>query len=309
MKLRLLIFLIWLTAPINIISISAQADLRTDSAFFNSRKNTLNEWLNKTGISQTFTVDSIVVKKSRLEVLMISRYPDIDSLTVAWNGLKQNYNTDKPNELYRKIFNFFAFELDLGKDSINIIYKLNKNDEIATVSYNKKKGIIVKAKELERDFASTRSFKTINISLDALDVSDGPAFEYEAAGSGASIKETRNKISKFLTDYYSSKGTFWYDAKFEILKERYNELTFEVTQLSNEILNDRNYFEYIRIELIIEKQDNNFDIKLDVLGKYSGGFGFLPRRSEFRNMETDFGDYLQNYQDKLSLKINKTLTD
>jgi hypothetical protein len=307
--LRLIIFLACLVSLANVSSISAQTDLRSDSTFFNSREKTLNEWLVKTGIAQTFTVDSIIIKKTKLEVLLISRYPDIDSLTIAWNGLKQNYNMDNPEALYRKIFNFFAFELDLGKDSLSIIYRLNKKDKIAEVNYNKKKGLLVKARSFEKAYANSRSFNTINIELDKLNVSDGPAFEYPAGSSGASIKETRKKISNYLNDFYAQKGTFWYDAKFEILKERYNELTFEVTQLSNEILNDRNYFEYIRIELLIEKKDDNFDIKIDVMGKYSGGFGFLPRRSEFRNMENDFGDYLQNYQDKLALKINRILTD
>jgi len=158
-------------------------------------------------------------------------------------------------------------------------------------------------------FSVTRSFSTVKVSLENLKLSDGPVIEYPAGSSAANLKKTRKSINEFLAGYYSKKGTFWYDAKFEILKDNYNELTFEVTQLSNEILNDRNYFEYIRIEIKLIKKDDKFDIKMDIMGKYSGGFGFLPRRSEYRNIETDFGDYKQRYQDKLALKLKNLLAE
>jgi len=290
-------------------TLSAQSDLRNDSAFFNSRIETLNEWLTKTGVGQVFYLNSIKIKKSKLEVLMLGRYQDVDSLTVTWNVLRHNYDTLDMNALYSKIFNLFAFEFEVGKDSLILNYKLNKRDAIAQVYYNKKKGVVIKAKSFDRSFSATRNFKTINVQLENLNISDGPVIEYAAGSGGASLKTTRNKINEYLTEYYSEKGTFWYDAKFEILKDSYNELTFEVTQLSNEIINDRNYFEYIRIELKLVKKDNEFDIKIDVMGKYSGGFGFLPRRSEYRNIETDFGGYKQRYQDKLALKIKKLLTN
>lgn len=306
---RLLIFIVLSMSLTKITTLSAQSDLRNDSVFFNLRIETLNEWLTKTGVGQVFYLNSIKIKKSKLEVLMLGRYKDIDSLTIAWNVLKYDYDTTDMNALYRKIFNLFAFEFELGKDSLILNYKLNKKDAITQVYYNKKKGVVIKAKSFDRSFSATRNFKTINVQLEELAVSEGPVIEYAAGSGGASLKTLRKKINEYLADYYSEKGTFWYNAKFEILKDSYNELTFEVTQLSKEILNDRNYFEYIRIELKLEKKDNEFNIKIDVMGKYSGGFGFLPRRSEYRNMETDFGDYTQRYQDKLALKIKKLLTN
>jgi len=45
------------------------------------------------------------------------------------------------------------------------------------------------------------------------------------------------------------------------------------------------------------------------MGKYCGGFGFAPRRSEYRNMEADFKGYIQRYEDKLAIKIKRLLTE
>ena len=111
------------------ITLSAQSDLRNDSSFFNSKIETLNQWLTKTGIGQVFYLDSISIKKSKLEVLMLGRYQDYDSLTIAWNVLKYNYDEDDKNALYRKIFNLYAFEFDLGKDSLKLNFSLNKKDD------------------------------------------------------------------------------------------------------------------------------------------------------------------------------------
>jgi len=291
-------------------TLSAQSDIRNDSAFFNSRIETLNEWLNSTGVGQVFYLSSIKIKKSKLEAIMTSKYKDIDSLTIAWNVLKHDYDSTDLNALYRKVFNFFAFEFELGKDSLTLNYKLNEKDVIAEVLYNKKKGVVVKSKSLDRGFSKTRNFSIMNIELESLNVSDGPVIEYAASGSNtANLKITRNKINEYLTEYFSKKGTFWYDAEIEILKETYNELTFEVTQLSEEILDDRNYFEYIRIEFRLAKKEGEFDIKIDVMGKYCGGFGFLPRRSEYRNMETDFKNDLERYEAKLAIRIKNLLTN
>ncbi len=291
------------------ITLSAQSNLRNDSVFFNSRIETLNQWLNSTGVGQVFYLDSIIIDESKLEVSLLGKYQDTDSLKTAWNTLVFNYDENDVNALYQKIFNFFAFEFEISKDSLILQYKLNPKDIVAEVFYNKKKGVIVKQKNFYKNGTKTRNFNTMYIELENLNLSDGPVIEYEASSNSVNLKTTRNKINEYLTEYYSKKGTFWYDAKVEILKETYNELTFEVTQLSEEILTDRNYFEYIRIEFKLVKNDTNFDVKIDVMGKYCGGFGFAPRRSEYRNMETNFKDYLQRYEAKLAIKIKKLLTD
>ncbi len=305
---RLLIFILLSMFLTKTATLSAQSDLRKDSVFFNSRIETLNEWLNAKGLGQVFYLNSIKIKKSKIEVLLLGRFQDIDSLTTAWNVLKYDYDSLDNDALYERIFNAFAFEFELGKDSLKLNFNLNINDGLTKVFYKKRSGVIIESKN--KAFSATRSFRTLNIELEDLNITEGPVFEYAAGSSGTtSLKNTRKKINDYLIDYYTEKGTFWYDAKFEILREGYNELTYEVTQLSKEILSDRNYFEYIRIELKLVKNENDYDIKIEVLGKYSGGFGFLPRRSEYRNMETDFGDYTQRYKDKLALKIKKYLNN
>jgi len=76
---RLFVFLVLSFLLTTKTSLCAQSDLRNDSVFFNSRIETLNEWLTKTGVGQVFHLNSIKIKKSKLEVLMLSRYQAIDS--------------------------------------------------------------------------------------------------------------------------------------------------------------------------------------------------------------------------------------
>jgi len=274
--------------------------LRNDTSFFYSRKKEINYWLNKTGINQVFYLDKIDVKKNKLTLDFASSFQTLDSLNVAWNMLSYSYDSTDNQAIARKIFNSMAFEMEVGKDSLEVNLASNMPSFGSRIYYNNKYGISI---ERSDEKSLSRTFNIVSLSLAEFDMPETTSESID----NMSVRSIRNNIRKFLEEYYKEKGTFWYDANMEVLQEAYNELTFEVNRLSREILNDRNYFEYIKIEVKILKRNEKVDIKYDIMGKFSGGFGFEPRRSEFRNMEPDYLDYLRRYQMKLSRKIKESL--
>ena len=281
-------------------NLKSQNDLRKDTTFFYSKKKEISYWLKKTGIDQVFYLDEINVKRNKLTLSFASKYNAIDSLSVVWQKLRHSFNPKDYDAISRKIFNSMAFEMELGKDSLFIVLASNIKNYKVKINFDNKKGIVVKEHNKNE---LTRGFNVVSLDLNAIDLPNRAVSE---SIDNMSMRAIRANISKFLKKFYKEKGTFWYDAKFEIMQENYNELTFEVTRLSKEILNDRNYFEYIRINIKIIKKEDKIDMKYEIMGKYSGGFGFEPRRSEYRNMDPDFSDYLRRYQLKLAREIKES---
>jgi len=284
-------------------SLSAQSDLREDASFFQSKKAETEYWLTETGIAQVFELKDIIVEKEKLKLKLKSNLNTADSTITAWNLLKREFDKTDNIALARYLFNSLAFEMELGKDSLELFLSSPLEDFKIIISYNKQQGVTMVE---DKFLIPTRTFKVIKIKLEELSVTGGAS---SVSDDRLTIKGIRKKLSTFLSSFYKPKGTFWLDAEFEVLTDKYNELTFEVTKLSKEILNDRNYFEYIRIEIKIVKKDKDFEIKYQIQGKYSGGFGFAPRRSEYRNMQPDFSDYIRRYEQKMAQKINKLLID
>ena len=296
-NILILIFLFSFFAETNSHS---QSNLRRDTNFFYSKKKEINYWLKKTGINQVFYLDKIDVKRNKLTLNFASKYNTMDSLSVAWQKLRYSYNKKDKDAISRKIFNSMAFEMEVGKDSLFVVLASNIKNYKVKINFDNKTGIIINEHNKNE---TTRGFNVVALDLNAFDLPNKAVSE---SIENMSMRAIRSGISKFLTQYYKDKGTFWYDAKFEVMQENYNELTFEITRLSQEILNDRNYFEYIRIDIKIIKNEDKVNIKYEIMGKYSGGFGFEPRRSEYRNMEPNFSDYLRRYQQQLARKIKKS---
>ena len=299
-KFNNILILILLFSFVAEIKSYSQNDLRKDTSFFYSKKNEISYWLKKTGINQVFYLDEIEVKRNKLTLNFASVYNSMDSLSVAWQKLRRTYNSHDKDAISRKIFNSMAFEMEVGKDSLFVVLASNIKNYKIKMNFDNSKGIIIREHNKNK---LSRGFNIVSLDLRTFDLPNRAVSE---SIENMSMRAIRTSISKFLKKYYKEKGTFWYDAKFEVMQENYNELTFEVTRLSQEILNDRNYFEYIRIDIKIIKKEEKVDIKYEIMGKYSGGFGFEPRRSEYRNMEPDFTDYLKRYQQKLAREIKKT---
>jgi len=299
--LKFILVIILSTHPLKIIK--AQSDLRLDSSYFRSKESLVGPWLKNNGIDFLFSFKKFEISKNRVIAQFNSNYSTADSVLNALIQIDANLDSTDQNNIERRLFNMLAFELELGKDSLQIVFGSNIKGRKVLVSYNLTKGLSV---NYDRLYRGDREFKPIVIQLPDLAIPSGSSVELD---NNLMLKDIRKKIGDYLKKYYSNKGTFFYDAQLDILKDNSNELSVEVNKLSKEILSDRNYFEFITIEIKIIKTSSQVEIKYMVQGKYSGGFGFAPRRSEYRNMSPEFEDYLKDYEDKLGQKLTQLLTN
>jgi hypothetical protein len=288
----------------------AQSDLRNDTAFFSSKTNHINFWLQDKGASQIFRFRNFEARKNRLIINLESVYSTQDSTLTALRKFNRILDSLDVNALEKSLLNMLSFELELGKDSLEIVLGSNIKGKKIIVSYENAKGVFYNTERfqgtgLEKNAVGSRDFKPILIPIDEIAI---PASSSVIVSNTLMLKDIRKSISDFLKEYYRTKGTFFYDAQLDVLKENSNEFTMEVTKLSKEILTDRNYFENIRIDVKLFKTANEIEIKYQIQGKYSGGFGFAPRRSEYRNMEPDFAEYLRHYEEKIGQRIIHLLT-
>jgi hypothetical protein len=112
------------------------------------------------------------------------------------------------------------------------------------------------------------------------------------------LDKVRDAIGNQLKAYYAGKGTFWLSAKIDPTIGT-GELTYEITNISNEIL-DVGYFERIIIEVKLMKTGSKrLNIRYNVQGKYASGLIWAPRNSEYKDMETKYPYELAKYTKKL----------
>lgn len=293
------LFIIWILMLGNIAF--AQSDLRKDSSFFLSKATEIDKILKNVGIAQFYRLANIEVKQDGIVVNFNSVQSTADSAIIAWGILQTKYDSIPEYRVAKSLFNTLAFEMEIGKDSLELNLGTNVKDFNVYIKYDPLNGVVIK----EGFKAPKRTFKTIVIKNEELSISKKSS---KVKNDELTIKEIRSVISNYLKTYYQSKGTFFYDSELDVLKDNSNELTFEVSKLSKEILRDRDYFEFIRIEVKIQKNDKDYEIKYQVQGKYGSGIGFAPRRSEYKNMEPEFTDYLSRYEEKLVQNINQLLT-
>ncbi len=279
----------------------AQSDLRNDSTFFLSKRTEIENILESAGISQFYQLANIEVDRDKLIINFNSVQTTADSAIIAWRLLQTKYDSIPEYRVAKNLFKTLAFEMEVGKDSLELHLGVNVKDFKIDINYDLENGIIIK----EGFKAPKRTFKSIIIKFDDLSI---PKQTSKTNNDALTIKEIRKLISDYLKNHFQTKGTFFYDSQMDILKENSSELTFEVSKLSKEIISDRNYFEFIRIEIKIQKNEKDYEVKYQIQGKYGSGIGFAPRRSEYRNMEPEFSDYLNRYEETLAEQINELLT-
>lgn len=302
----ILLFFIFLS----FFKLTAQSDLRNYRNFFTRQLTEYSEWLTSKNIDQLLRVDSIEVTKNNLILFLGSPYNDTytsrgpDSLAVIWNNLKNDFYRKTGNKLEDMIFSRFFFLMDVGRDSA-IINIYGKNPFLFTVNISCENNRVVALEHI----ANPKPAGTIEI--DPLQLTRIKHTTKDKLSS-RSLHEIRKEISKCLISYYKSKGSFWHTADVKIIQDYMHELVFEVTMLSNEILNDNDlfsFFEYIRISIKVEQLGNDVLISYDIQGKYGSGIFYPPRKNDYKSIENKFPGYIEDYEKFVKNKIRKHLTE
>lgn len=288
-------------------SFFAQGDLREDIDFFMVQIEEYKAWLEYAGLASVLRVDSLSINKSKLVMYLGSPYNDTynkdnpDSLMVAWEKLKTNFQAKNQKRLEEELFNTFFFQMEVGRDSAEIVIT-GKNPYNFTVSVNYNYHSIT----VDERLAMAKNMRGIIVI--AADKLQPKIRTMNDTLNDRVLANVRQEISDYLVNYYQQQGTpVLYTADVEILRNYEHELIFEVTNISHEILHDIGYFEYIRITVNVKQQGNDVAISYDLQGKYGSGIFRAPRKANYKSMDIKYADYLKDYEIRLVNKIRNIL--
>jgi len=287
---------------INCTSFS-QTDLREDADFLRIKINEYDEWLAAKGFGDVLIVDSFTVEEHRVSVFL--GYPAREqsdfSLNLAWQMLKNEYESKGKTLLEESLFNTLFFTLEVSPDSLQLII-LGKQEHLFKVEIlGSEVGVVVIDKIAQARDAEKIPIPIINLKTKYIQQKDKI--------KSADLNKITSEIRLFLQNYYKAKGAWWYFAEVEVVKDFEHDLIIEITDLKNEVLkNERDYFEYIRISIKAEKQNNNVVLTYDLMAKYGSGIFLAPRSvNDYKNMEIKYANSLENYREKIKSLIHKQL--
>ncbi len=281
----------------------SQTDLRKDSDFLRSKTHEYDEWLAAKGFGDVLIVDSLTVEEHKVSVFL--GYPHAEqtdfSLNVAWEKLKNEYESKGKCLLEENLFNNLFFTLEVSPDSVQLII-LGKQEYLFRIDIlGSELGVVVMDKIAQARDAEKIPIPVINLKNKYIQQKDKI--------KSADLNKITSEIKLFLQKYYKTKGAWWYFAEVEVVKDFEHDLIIEITDLKNEILkNERDYFEYIRISIKAEKQNNNIILTYDLMAKYGSGIFLAPRSvNDYKNMEIKYANSLENYREKIKSMIHKQL--
>jgi hypothetical protein len=279
---------------------ASSQDLRNDSSFFYSKLSEYESWLASSGFKQVLQIDSLNISAENVSLYFGSHFANMDTLAAAWCQIKKKYNSKTENAIYSELFDRFAFDMEIGRDSA-AIYIIGKTSYLFNIKVVFNKELIV-----NEEFAPCQTMGRSSIKFDVK--------ELNCIGKDTTlkIKETmyniRAKIENYFREYYKGKGAYSKEPKIDILSDNRAELSFEVTNI-NKLVLDRGFFEYHQINIEVKKEEGGVVVDLNLLAKYGSGLFNAPRKSEYKDMEPKYSDYVRSFEAKLKNNIVKLLTD
>lgn len=79
-------------------------DFTQDTSFFNQQKAAYQDWLGQYGIGKVLQVEELKVSKGHISLHLSFATAEPDSITVAWEGLKQEFEANHPVSLEHLLF-------------------------------------------------------------------------------------------------------------------------------------------------------------------------------------------------------------
>lgn len=266
---------------------TAQADLRQDSAFFDETLSQLKDWMEATNIAAACSVEGLQIEAGFVALHL--QTPDAPT----WLGLRESYREQTGASLERDLFHKFIFQMELPYDSAFVT--LRGKGYYANVGYPNGEWTVE-----EPEFKGAVEGK-VKVKLSQM-----PVHGHLALGSNA--VRARELLGDYLKDFYQEKGTFWSTARQRWIKHD-NRFILEITNIKSEVLDDFffGYYEFISINAHITERDGEVVVDYSLQGKYGSGLFSAPRRGGYYDMDPKYLDYLQRYNQKLSLEMSQAL--
>jgi hypothetical protein len=271
-------------------------NLLNDSLFFQAQTGEFIDWLQAKNLTRALSFDTLEIFSDYLQLkLNIRDFETWNNFISAVDTVNGEFRGEKFGQW---VLNKLAFLLQISPDSVQI--------EINSINKLPSERVRVIIKQSEGSF---KMYAPLIMRKPIVDSLFFPVGKIKAVTGqemiSADIQDVKQKLVDRIRNYYSDKGVLWGSANCYILDNN-NKITVEVTNLKGEVLYDcgwRCYFEMIRIEINLFHQKEFLKINYSIDGKYGTGVFVAPRRSCYKDFETLYQQYIDDY----SIKIKKEI--
>jgi len=283
---RLTFFAIFFLFGANIVF--AQSDLTTKDNYFQESGKDYQLFLENSALDNVLKVDTVQTFKDMVIINMtISKYKD-------WANLSQQYEIDFGRDLRYMLFHKAAFLFELDEDSLGIrIWSNDYKDCEVQLRY-----ISDTLRILENEDRGTRPDKV------DLKKKDLPKIITENTSAG--IKICKQRLKKNLTKHYKKRGK---SVRIVAVMDKPNMMKMRIYNMRREILEGgwiSSYWEYLQFNFFFKMKNGNLEVSYTLDAKYGSGI-FRPHRRDYRDMDFEYKDDVDEYLDKIRPIIKKSL--
>ena len=291
-------------------------DLTVDKAFFQSKAEVYQDWLERSGFAPHLKVHVITVEPKSLSLYLAFPYKDLDSINVAWDHLKENFEAQKSITLEEQLFYKMVSLMEVNQNLANLqIYDTYDTRETPLFF----RGIYFDSDTVAVEKNSDKGPRT-EIVFDKPHFSDKRAeSEYRKRFSK---EEVYNKIYEFAERKYQTKNCEDRTPKVRLLENQKN-LRFEVVNLCREVIQERGIFgpileklgftfswakkELLTFIIVHTETTSGFKLDIELEGKFGSSLYEDIRRGGYMDMESDFKEELENYADAFSAELRNEI--
>jgi hypothetical protein len=268
--------------------IYGQDDLTKEDAFFQKESIIYQQFLEKTELNKVLQVGSVQTFEDLVILnLTMTDYSD-------WANLSRQYEADFETDIRYLLFQKGLFLFELGEDSLGIRIWSNDYKDCAVqmryvgdtlrISENPEKGtrkdeVILKKKYL-------------------------PKITSESTTTGIEI--CKRNLKKGLENHYKKRGEY---VKTVFVMDKPNVMKVKISNMKKEILEGSwfsSYWEHLEFNFTFKMKSGNLLVTYTLDAKYGSGV-FRPRKGDYRDMDFEYKEDVDDYLDKIRPIILKYL--
>lgn len=313
-------------------------DLTDERDFFIKQEVLYQRWLNRSGLGHLLRVNSVDVKSDQLSLFLEFPFSHTDSVTNAWNQLKQDFEAENPGTLEQELFYKMLHIMDVRQSLCNVqlfdTYNLRREPCFFRGIYFKDGAVQVEStgckadiQDIEFSASDLSSVKKSAIRKLNWSVSNTPINQLKTDFPAQRILEliyqyAENKLVKNY-NFTNCKGRRPTIRQQELSR---NTLRFSVEDLCLEVLADNSWLcgwlkdsfgydcnwakrEKLEFVFFYEETADGFKISGKIDGYFANGFFDTISRDAYINMEEDerFKKDLEEYADEFSNELRQYL--
>ncbi len=274
--------------------VAGAQDLRHDRAFFNKKRLEYNQWLQHNQLGHILRADSISTSSSKVTLFLRPTYSGrgtCDSLQCAWQRLERSNRVQHGQNFHERLLHKWAFLSEVHEEQAEVIVRCHDPAHFMAKMYSKNGRVPVEERNIRSGAMIELSLPT---SMQGVNTGENT---YLFRGKNVGVLCTNARL--WLVNYYKNKGTpILWKAKLDTSFTTYDEFVLEVTHLNYEICPD-GYFEYHRIYVKGLQKGDDAELSWEFQGKYGSGIIFPPRKNDYRDLDLNYKNELQEYQKRL----------